>query len=128
MPRLSSTGTQCCGMVSLSRFCTSHTKTACTTEITKFKDSTLLNLSQPYGETDEFELDSLMEVVDKGLPGRVLQAVLNEDQYYLKDRYWPKKLRKHGFRLIRRFDNPTGYVCFLYLRVPTEVRMPIKGY
>lgn len=128
MPRLSSTGTQCCGMVSLSGFSTGHTEKACVDDVRWFRINTLLDIKQGYGKTSEYELDSLMEVVDKELPGRVLQAVLNEDQYYLKDNYWPKKLRKHGFRLTRKFDNPTGGVCFLYLRVPPEVREPIKGY
>lgn len=129
MPRLQTSGTDCCGYVSLSGFNYISTEEACYDDVYDFKEEYLLNNPSKYAYTSSYEIDSLMEVVEEVFPkGLSMQAVLNEDQYMLKGRYWPKKLRKHGFELVRMFDNPTGSICYVYIRVPKENRLPIKGH
>ena len=129
MPKLETSGTICCGYVSLSDFNTWHEEEADYYDVYEFREYYLLSEPSAYGCTGVYEIDSLMETVNKVFSkGVTMQAILNEDQYILRDKYWPKKLRKHGFQLVRRFDNPTGNICFVYIRVPQSTRLPIKGY
>jgi len=121
MPRLESTGTHCCGMVSVSNFTKCETETSLRS-INRFKTDVLLDLFQKYGKTEDFEFESLMEVVREVLPHHVLQAVLSDEQYY----NWHTRLKKHRFRLTRKFNNPTGGICYYYLKMPRKTRRPIE--
>lgn len=128
MPRLQTSGTDCCGLVSLSGFFGTHKDTDCLQAVKLFKSLYVLDVNQPHGETDEYDLDSLMDAVDKVWPrGLSMIAVLNSGQYMLKDQYWHKRLLKHGFKLTRKFKNPTGGVCYVYLRIPECNRLNVRG-
>lgn len=124
MPKLQTTGTECCGMLSVSSFYSGGRKDRerCKKDVDHLVSEYLLEYDQPYGCTEEYDLDTLMGVVDERLQGRMLQAVLSISQYT----HWHSKLKKHGFKLVRKFSNPTGGTCFYYIRLPKKSWRPIK--
>lgn len=124
MPKLQTTGTECCGMVSVSSFGEwgSSDRQQCLKYVNHFYSEYPLEGAQPYGCTEEYDMDTLMDVVNESLPNHMLQAVLSISQYS----HWHDRLKKHGFKLVRKFSNPTGGTCFYYIRLPKKSWRPIK--
>ena len=69
---------------------------------------------------DEFdieELDSYKEAIRGAVPGRLIVVTLNDHQCSLKgpnNRTWPSTLKNNGFKLVKRWANPTGSICNLF--------------
>jgi hypothetical protein len=130
MARLETSGTMNCGVLSLSALTLS---TACKHEgevdtLDKFKDILNFRGHSRSATTKNMEFDELMKLVeeDKVLSQKVIISAQPEYLVIGKERYWHKKFKKAGFRLIRKAKNPTGATIWFYMRIPNPIPI-IKG-
>lgn len=96
--------------------------------VQQFSDKVLYPVSQPLGKTKDMPFEKLMQDIQKILPDKAIACVLNSDQYMGNDRYWPKELKRYGFRLINKTRNNWGQVNYIYLTVPREVKVEEKDH
>jgi hypothetical protein len=130
MARLETSGTMNCGVLSLSALglSTSHKHENEVATLEKFKN--ILNF---YGHsksatTKNMDFNELMKLVeeDKVLSKKVIISAQPEYLVLGKEKHWHKKLKKAGFRLIRKAKNPTGATIWFYMRIPNPIPI-IKG-
>jgi hypothetical protein len=90
--------------------------------VNQFYSSILFPTSQPLGRTHDLPFTKLMEDIDNSsLKTKLVIATLNHSQYYGSDEYWPKELRKWGFKLFHKTKNAIGSVNYVFIRNPSHV-------
>lgn len=78
--------------------------------------------AQELGRTHDLPLEKLMQDIEaSSMKTKLLMATLNTPQYQEDDNYWPKELKKWGFKLIAKTKNTIGTVNYMYMRNPNEV-------
>ena len=89
--------------------------------VAEFSSSILYPVSQPLGHTKEYPFEKLMEDLAKsGMSSKLVMATLNQSQFMGNDHYWPKQLKKHGFKLIHKAGNNWGQPNYMFMRSPSE--------
>jgi hypothetical protein len=125
MARLETSGTMNCGVLSLSALTLStvykHENEVDTLE--KFKDILNFHGHSLSATTENMDFDELMKLVeeDKVLSKKVIISAQPEYLVLGQERHWHKKLKKAGFRLIRKAKNPTGSTIWFYMRIPNKI-------
>lgn len=72
---------------------------------------------QPLGHTGEYPFERLMEEIDDSeMSTKFILATLNSWQFNQNDKYWPKELERHGFKLMDVTDNTIGARCYIFVR------------
>ncbi len=85
--------------------------------VKNFYDDVLYPISQPLGHTGEYPFERLMEEIDDSeMSTKFILATLNSWQFNKNDKYWPKELERHGFKLVDVTDNTIGERCYIFVR------------
>lgn len=85
----------------------------------RFYHDVLYPTSQPLGRTYDMPFERVMEeILGCSLGTKTIFAALNKNQWMMKDGYWSKELRRHGFKLFAKTGNSLGQTNYLYMRSP----------
>ncbi len=96
--------------------------------VEQFSSQILYPTSQPLGRTHDMPFEKLMQDIKKILPDKLISATLNETQFMGNDHYWPKELKRHGFRLMAKTRNSWGQLNYVYMAIPREEKIQDKEH
>jgi hypothetical protein len=128
MARLETSGTRNCGVVSLSCLRSSFFEDCDNLTVGELDTKKLHNASQPHGTTKNYDFDELMKEVenDSRMSKRMIICAIPESYRFAEKGKLHKKLKKHGFRLIRKSGNLGGDNIWFYMRIPSPIPI-LKG-
>jgi hypothetical protein len=128
MARLETSGTMNCGVMSLCglEYVGIHEREVET--IGNFSYTLNYQTHFKSAATKNMDFDELMKIVEEHttLSKKVIISAQPEPLILKNEKYWHKKLKKAGFRLICKAKNPTGYPIWFYMRIPSPIPI-IKG-
>jgi hypothetical protein len=133
MPRISTLGTASCAAIAIGHFKSStieeNEKYKKTKEFTPpagemsakdFYSKILFPTKQELGWTYNMPFERLMEELDdSSLKTKFILVTLNAAQFLGNDQYWPKELRRHGFKLVDKANNAIGGLNYFFSRNPS---------
>jgi hypothetical protein len=128
MARLETSGTMNCGVMSLCSLEASYTHESEVETIDNFSDGLHHSTHRKSLTTKNMDFDELMKLVEEHglLSKKVIISAQPEPLIIKNGGYWHKKLKKAGFRLIRKARNLTGYPIWFYMRILNPIPI-IKG-
>lgn len=127
MARLEASGMRNCGIISLSCLTKKYPSTNEFESVPLFSNNVVHKPFQPYGCTKDMPLDELMEEFETSSSKyKIIQCALSESQRFANDGKLHKRLKKYGFRVIRKFRNSSGSTGYLYLKIPEYAKMKLE--
>lgn len=96
--------------------------------VAEFSSKVLYPVDQPLGRSKDMPFEKLMQDIKKVMSDKLIAATLNQNQFMGNDHYWPKELKRHGFRLMAKTSNNWGQVNYVYMAIPNEVKVEEKEH
>lgn len=96
--------------------------------VAQFSSQVLYPVSQPLGRSKDMPFEKLMQDIKKSLGDKLIAATLNNEQFMGNGHYWPKELKRHGFRLMAKTQNSWGQINYVYMAIPREVKVEDKEH
>lgn len=129
MTRLATMGTKSCATIAINGFSGDDillnedffegkvTKHGDGLSVDKFYNKILYPTDQELGQTASYPFEMLMrEIEESEMEDKFTIVTLNSYQQEAKDSYWPKQLKKWGFKLMDKTKNNIGTMCYVYIR------------